>query len=502
METMEYIPRFVAIWSHIEDKIEISTVEEIISFEGMSVNLISQLEGFCANNNSLEEVVELLSTEWDKSELISLLDLLIEKKILVNGLAINPTLQDKKSEKIRTLVPNKETSGLLKLPYHIIYGKADPNDSSIWSSARDFDFNVACKKLIFEIAEWGAWSSSVERPTIVCDYFSILQCVHPDNIVAYHDTQYADKNFRLEKFDSSSIHEWVEGEDIISNEKVFFLADNILYPYTSNYAQHSFATSSGCAAHTKKTDAIQHAVYELLERDAFMIYWLNKLDLPSIEINSLPKKVQVRIASIQDFGYRIVLKDIGMGIVPVVIVAVQDKSGNYVTMGLGSSNNLLDTIHTAISETESALMHFLNLKEKHKTHIEPDEVFSLTQHEELHQQEKFKSQTGFIFDQSSDSISYCKLNSQYEIVPDIVQSVVNHGFSVYVVDATDWKLDLLLPEHRYIVRVIIPGLVPLSFGYNLEPLGMHRIYNVPHDLGYRENKIKFHELNRFPHPFN
>jgi ribosomal protein S12 methylthiotransferase accessory factor len=493
-----YIPRFAAAWAHTENSIEISTVGEIISFVDMPVKLILQIEEYCSGENSLEEVVGLLSAEWDKAEVVSLLELLIDKHIIVNSLTINPTSQSKRLNRIKSIVPNEETRILFKLPYEVIYGNTG---SGIWSSAQSPDFSVARDKLISEIAEWGAWSHSVDRPTFVCDSTSMSKYIHPDSVVSYHDSQYADDSFRLTKFDTKSVYEWIEGRNVTSDEKVFFLADNVLYPYTPKHARHSFTTSSGCAAHTNRRDAIKHAVYELVERDAFMIYWLNKLDCPSIQIESLPKDILSRIRLIQSFGYNIVLRYIDMDISPVVMVAVRDGLGNYVTMGLSASDNLFDMIYSAISEVEIALMHLIGL-DKVNTSIEPNEVVSLTQHEKLHQQGKYQNQTDFIFDQSGKSLSYRDLNTQYEDVSDIVQSVVKNGLTVYVVDATKWGLDILLPDHRYIVRAIVPGLIPLSFGFNLEPLGMSRIYDVPCSLGYRKNKTPFEELNRFPHPLN
>ena len=97
-------------------------------------------------------MAELLSTELGKVEIVSLLELLIDKHILVNSLTINPTSQSKKLSRIKSIVPNEEIRTLFKLPYEVIYGNIG---SEIWSSAQSPDFSVARDKLISEIAEWG-----------------------------------------------------------------------------------------------------------------------------------------------------------------------------------------------------------------------------------------------------------------------------------------------------------------------------------------------------------
>jgi len=51
----------------------------------------------------------------------------------------------------------------------------------------------------------------------------------------------------------------------------------------------------------------------------------------------------------------------------------------------------------------------------------------------------------------------------------------------------------------HIIRSIVPGMVPMTFGFRHEPAGMERIYEVGKELGNR--KLSYRELTKFPHPF-
>ncbi len=54
----------------------------------------------------------------------------------------------------------------------------------------------------------------------------------------------------------------------------------------------------------------------------------------------------------------------------------------------------------------------------------------------------------------------------------------------------------------YCVKVIIPGMLPMTFGHHLTRLsGLERVLRVPMELGYKEQPLKMENLNRHPHPF-
>ncbi|OHB05761.1 MAG: hypothetical protein A3A26_03720 [Candidatus Zambryskibacteria bacterium RIFCSPLOWO2_01_FULL_47_14] len=51
----------------------------------------------------------------------------------------------------------------------------------------------------------------------------------------------------------------------------------------------------------------------------------------------------------------------------------------------------------------------------------------------------------------------------------------------------------------HIVRAIIPGLIPMTFGNRQEPAGMERIYRIGKEFGGKE--LSYGELTKLPHPF-
>jgi ribosomal protein S12 methylthiotransferase accessory factor len=82
---------------------------------------------------------------------------------------------------------------------------------------------------------------------------------------------------------------------------------------------------------------------------------------------------------------------------------------------------------------------------------------------------------------------------------DMLDAFRRRNLDVIVVDQTS-------PELRrnglHCVKVLIPGMLPMSFGYLLTRVsGLERALRVPAELGYVPHPLSEAELNRYPHPF-
>jgi ribosomal protein S12 methylthiotransferase accessory factor len=82
---------------------------------------------------------------------------------------------------------------------------------------------------------------------------------------------------------------------------------------------------------------------------------------------------------------------------------------------------------------------------------------------------------------------------------DILQALHGLNLDVIVVDQTT-------PEVKrsglYCVKVLIPGMLPMTFGHHLTRVsGLERVLKVPMKLGYAKEPLTFEQLNPHPHPF-
>jgi hypothetical protein len=86
------------------------------------------------------------------------------------------------------------------------------------------------------------------------------------------------------------------------------------------------------------------------------------------------------------------------------------------------------------------------------------------------------------------------------------------SFAELLADLESRRMDVLVADLRegdalieqtqfQVVKVAVPGLVPIAFGWGLEPLGLPRLRGAPTACGLRRTELALERLNRFPHPF-
>lgn len=81
-----------------------------------------------------------------------------------------------------------------------------------------------------------------------------------------------------------------------------------------------------------------------------------------------------------------------------------------------------------------------------------------------------------------------------------LQSVIARLHSV---SAEPYLVEITTPDIASlgfrVVRTLVSELVPIYFGYGLEPLGTRRLFEVPKRLGYGGRRTES-DLNPCPHP--
>jgi len=147
-------------------------------------------------------------------------------------------------------------------------------------------------------------------------------------------------------------------------------------------------------------------------------------------------------------------------------------------------------------EVESSVLG--RLQNGPSPYLSPRCVAMPEDHGVLYEQKRFFQRADFMVrggeDITFDSIGRRVSNSWQELL----DSIAMRGYSLIIVP-------LQFPDNRSegeqpaVVRAIIPGLVPMTFGYRQEPGGMRRIYTTGKKFG---GSIKsYRDLPKFPHPF-
>lgn len=364
-----------------------------------------------------------------------------------------------------------------------------------WSHGRDASPQMAQTKAIAEAKEWAS-CGCIPDHLKKASFIELEGAVDPRNIVRFHPSQYRVKGFPFKPFSSREKYEWVEGHNIVLGSTMHILADLVYFPYFPETPYYAFSNSSGCAAHPDKQIAIEKATLELVERDAFMNAYMCRLKLPTVAQNTLPDAIQERINHLQAHGFRVWIIDHSIDLAPVIFIFVQNEALGFTACASSASFSIENAMNHAFMEVEASILS--RLQSGPSLPIKPNEVGTPRDHGRLYEQKQYFRHADFM------------VNSNERIPFSRIGSGVAHTWKELLTrfERKKWQL-LIIPLHlsgeyggnegMHIIRSIVPGMVPMTFGYRQEPAGMERVYTITKEFGGK--KLSYQQLTKFPHPF-
>lgn len=379
-------------------------------------------------------------------------------------------------------------SELFSLPYFV--GRATPRLGSIdrptWG--RDQDPDLAWRKAVGEAVERQGYREpkDLERGSLK----NLANALDPREIVRFHKSQYRLKGFPLKPFDPDEIYYWALASDYFSDTPRLILSDLIFsenslrqYGYTGALYYHS--NSSGCAAGPNLQQARLNAVLELIERDGFMRHWLLQIAGVEIDKNSLPGSFLKRINAIEMTGFKVIVQTLPSTLAQVIFLFAQNDSLGCTCVSAGAKLKASEALDSALVELESRVFSLLH---GHKVaSLTPREVRLPDDHFALYAQRKYFHK--------ADRLARCMQNINFSVieksdirsVDGFYSNLQHEKKNIFFVDITPRQNGINQGlEALVAIRAFVPGLLPMSFGYGLEPRGMIS---------------DMHPAARFPHPF-
>jgi len=328
-------------------------------------------------------------------------------------------------------------------------------------------------------------------------------------------------------FDETSEFFWVKGKSFLDNQDCLMPAQLIFWNYNTihgNWAEPILkeTNTSGASGHYTLKKAILGGIYELIQRDGFLIYWLNKASPPQIDPDSIDYALlkelleECRRLNFEVHFYN-TTTEIG---VPSCICSVFDHTGVGPKISLGAGceidwdKALLRSLTEAFSvyhwirreatnEKTGSVALFFN-KETTKNQMF-DEVRKTLIGQEARivfwANEKMFDEFQFFTEGKSEPLPevksrFLKFSSWEQELENVSQKLksLGKGYEVFCYQAKHKALDDLSYSS---VKIVIPALVPLYLNEKFIPLGAGRLRETPEKLGF----IAAKEWNRLPHPF-
>lgn len=321
------------------------------------------------------------------------------------------------------------------------------------------------------------------------------------------------------RYDERSRFRWTEGYSWTRKKRIFIPAQLVFVPYIfmDDEPILRMPLTTGVASGTSPWAAAFRGLCEVIERDAFMIAYLNRHSAPSIPLDSTFLNPSLRnfISSLSSWGLELHLFDLSTDIpIPIVGAAVIDKRaaalGNVSLLQLGAAANF-DAAEAATRAIEESLqgLYWVRLLVQttpkeiiRAARLDPQNIVDHAERALFWSSPGSESELAFLWsgDKSGSRVESLQrtFSGQKEAFTFLANSLNDMGYDVLL---TDLAPEDLKNHGIFVIKSIVPELHPLHLFEKYKSLGGSRLYYTPVSLGWRNEVPSEMSLNNVPHPF-
>jgi ribosomal protein S12 methylthiotransferase accessory factor len=335
------------------------------------------------------------------------------------------------------------------------------------------------------------------------------QAIAPTEFVLYSARQYAAGTAPAIAWAPSAPLTWARGRELPSGREVLVPAGLVYLGTVSQDPRDALCqmTSSGLAAGDSFEMATLHGLMELVERDALMVTWMNRLPAPEIDLAEVDGAVAAIRQRHERRGVTIRAFDIttDLGIPVVLAVALDDTgAGPSSIVALGCDLDPAAAARKAVAELCQVRAGALNRARGGAAPVPPtsaEQVRSLDDHGSYLSHPARRGEFAFLLDHGRRAdLADRPTRRTGDVSSDLdicVSRLTEHGYRVAAVDVTTSDV---APYGFRVVRAFAAGLQPIHFGWGYERLGGRRLFEVPRAMGYDTQVRRESDLNPCPHP--
>jgi len=326
------------------------------------------------------------------------------------------------------------------------------------------------------------------------------EAIHPNEIQLFSDYQFDNAqqlnaqghpyNVIPRRFDEAADVNWTPVWSF-TQQRHRYLPTTMLYSMPSELrnANDRIADSNGCAAGNTLEEAILQAFYELVERDAFAIWWYNRIQAPAVDLDSFDDEYLVTASKYYSQRERnLWMLDVTSDLEIPTFVAVSQRTNadsEELIYGAGTHSDPKIAALRAVCELNQCLSWLPNDSGADNGPKIDDPIAlhwwqsaRLEDCKWLAPSERMRTATEYSVsdcEDMRDDIEHCRAKIEAK------------GLEFLVLDQT--RPDIGMP----VVRVIVPGM--RHFWARFAP---GRLYDVPVDMGWFKRSLDETELNQYP----
>ncbi|HXY47032.1 MAG TPA: YcaO-like family protein [Thermoplasmata archaeon] len=332
--------------------------------------------------------------------------------------------------------------------------------------------------------------------------------VGPKEIPLFHERQQGVIHYP--RFTEASKLCWARGYSLTRQEPVLLPACLVYIPYHPFRREAGEVTiapgiSTGQASAFTYDDALVAGISEVVERDAFSIFWANRLSLPKIDLKSDPRVDEVFRRVFDRTNLEYACYDMTTDLeIPAIVCLLIDRSRSppMICTGGAAGTDPGRVALKAMLEAAQTRVWARYIGREGKV-LEVAEDFSnvndFEKHVHLYAYGDMMRAVEFLIKDPKIIPLRNPSSGAGPVNPlrFLLQSLRRSGHEVFAVDLT--TPDVGTCGFR-VVKVMIPSLQPLEGDHTHRFLGGSRLYVVPGRLGYAA-RPRYETMNPDPHPY-
>jgi ribosomal protein S12 methylthiotransferase accessory factor len=342
------------------------------------------------------------------------------------------------------------------------------------------------------------------------------RAIDPSSLGRYESEHIDHPAFHLTPYRPHARTRWVQGWSY-TRQKPIAVPKHVVYWGVSGGTQFIAETSNGCGLGNSLAEAVLHGLFEVAERDAFLMAWYAKTPLNRIRVPDDPALPHL-VDRLESLGYELMFfnatNDLG---IPAILSVAKYRGANpdapQIYYAAGAHPDPLKAMHSAAVEVavdvESMVDRVAADPETYSRErllrllASPELIRTMSEHVLVNALPEAAERHGFLSGLPEVDLprpglpDFTDLRVLLEYYVDRLRRL---KLEVIAVDQTDPVTAERLGLHS--AKVIVPGTLPMTFGHLLRRTrGLPRLLEVPQQLGRLKEQLRYKSLALQPHPF-
>lgn len=323
---------------------------------------------------------------------------------------------------------------------------------------------------------------------------SLSDAVSPLKITAFSKDQRAKRELTESTLRETPFY-WTRATSLVTGEKPWVPAQAVYMPFDPVELIRS-PNTSGAAAGLDYRTAADRAVSELVERECFLIGYLNRLSYPHVNLASVNNGWFDELRRVIETDRRelyVLDGSLDQPYKTAIAILVDRDAEPAVCFGLGCDDRMRTAVQDAILEVFQ-IYEWMTENVVGKNDPVPTDVASLEDRGQFWNDHEMIGELDFWLD--PDNV--VPIETTRETGLDAFRGFLKaNDHDCYIADVTSPDVNR---AGFTVVRAVVPGMFPLYLDEQYRYLGTERLYEVPIKCGYQQVPTDRSEINDVPHP--